>query len=290
MFETNLLEGKRFLVTGGGTGLGKSMTRRFLELGAEVAIVGRRKSVLDETAEELTKETGGKVKTYELDIRMADQIEKVVDQIWTAGPLDGLVNNAAGNFISRTEDLSPRGFDAVANIVLHGTFYVTNAVGKRWIAGGHKGTVLSIVATWVWTGSPFVTPSSMSKAGVAAMTKGLAVEWGPKGIRLNAIAPGPFRVENSVTRGSWSMAGGTLATDKIPMRRNGDRAELANLAVFLLSDQCAYINGQVIALDGGQWLNNPGTFARYSNLNDDDWKQLRTQSWKNSGERTMPSV
>jgi len=290
MFEANLLEGKRIFVTGGGTGLGKSMARRFLELGAEVAIAGRRKAVLDEAAEELIKDTGGKVKAYELDIRVPDQIEAVVEQLWRDGPLDGLVNNAAGNFISRTEDLSPRGFDAVANIVLHGTFYVTNAIGKRWIASGHEGTVLSILATWVWTGSPFVTPSSMSKAGIAAMTKGLAVEWGPKGIRLNAIAPGPFRVENSVVRGSWSMAGGTLATDKIPMRRNGDRTELADLAVFLLSDKCAYINGAVIAIDGGQWLNNPGTYARYSNLTDGDWKQLRTQSLRLSRERTTPTA
>ncbi|SDI18062.1 MULTISPECIES: SDR family oxidoreductase [Bradyrhizobium] len=290
MFEANLLEGKRILVTGGGTGLGKSMARRVLELGAEVAIAGRRKAVLDEAAEELIKDTGGKVKAYELDIRVPDQIEAVVEQLWRDGPLDGLVNNAAGNFISRTEDLSPRGFDAVANIVLHGTFYVTNAIGKRWIASGHEGTVLSILATWVWTGSPFVTPSSMSKAGIAAMTKGLAVEWGPRGIRLNAIAPGPFRVENSVARGSWSMAGGTLATDKIPMRRNGDRTELADLAVFLLSDRCAYINGAVIAIDGGQWLNNPGTYARYSNLNDEDWKRLRTQSLQPSRERTTPTA
>jgi NAD(P)-dependent dehydrogenase (short-subunit alcohol dehydrogenase family) len=278
MFQADLLAGDRILVTGGGTGLGKSMARRFLELGAEVAICGRRKSVLDETAAELMAETGGKVTTWELDIRNAEAVDNVVAQIWDDGPLTGLVNNAAGNFVSRSEDLSPRGFDAVANIVLHGTFYVTNSVGKRWIAEGRKGSVLSIVATWVWTGSPFTTPSSMSKAGVAAMTKGLAQEWGPKGIRLNAIAPGPFPVEGSVARGSWGTAGGTLATDRIPMRRNGRHSEFAELAVFLISNECAYVTGEVIAIDGGQWLNGAGTFSRYANLNDQDWDLLSRQS------------
>lgn len=285
MFQKDLFQGKRILVTGGGTGLGKSMTRRFLELGAEVSIVGRRKEVLDETAEELMKETGGTVKTYGLDIRSADAIEEVIGEIWSNGPLDALVNNAAGNFVSRTEDLSPRGFDAVANIVFHGTFYMTNAVAKRWIAEERRGSILSIVATWVWTGSPFVTPSSMSKAGVAAMTKGLAVEWGPKGIRLNAIAPGPFPVEGSVARGGWGTAGGTLATDRIPARRNGQHAELANLATFLLSDGADYVTGEVIAIDGGQWLNGAGTFARYANLTDEDWRLIRNQSWKGADKK-----
>jgi NAD(P)-dependent dehydrogenase (short-subunit alcohol dehydrogenase family) len=278
MFQADLLSGARILVTGGGTGLGKSMTQRFLELGAEVAICGRRKSVLDETAAELMAQTGGKVTTWELDIRNAEAVDNVVAQIWADGPLTGLVNNAAGNFVSRSEDLSPRGFDAVANIVLHGTFYVTSSVGKRWIAEGLPGSILSIVATWVWTGSPFTAPSSMSKAGVAAMTKGLAQEWGPKGIRLNAIAPGPFPVEGSVARGSWGTAGGTLATDRIPLRRNGKRPELAELAVFLMSDACAYLTGEVIAIDGGQWLNGAGTMSRFSNLNDQDWDQLSRQA------------
>jgi NAD(P)-dependent dehydrogenase (short-subunit alcohol dehydrogenase family) len=284
MFQKDLFKGKRILVTGGGTGLGKSMTRRFLELGAEVAIVGRRKSVLDDTAAELSNETGGKVTTFELDIRAPESVEGVIEQVWADGPLDGLVNNAAGNFVSRSEDLSPRGFDAIANTVLHGTFYMTNAVGKRWIDEGRSGSVLSIVATWVWTGSPFVTPSSMSKAGVAAMTKGLAVEWGPRGIRLNAIAPGPFPVEGSVARGSWGTAGGTLASDRIPLRRNGQHRELANLAVFLLSDECSYVTGEVMAIDGGQWLNGAGTFTRYANLTDEDWRLLRRQSWKGTAE------
>ena len=277
MFQKDLFKGKRILVTGGGTGLGKSMSQRFLELGAEVAIAGRRKSVLDETAAELVKLTGGRVTTHAVDIRVAEAVEDMVGEIWQGGPLDALVNNAAGNFISRTEDLSPRAFDAIANIVLHGTFYTTNAVGKRWIAGGHKGSVLSILTTWVWTGSPYVTPSAMSKAGVAAMTKGLAVEWGPKGIRLNAVAPGPFPTEGAWARLSPGTAGKDRSLDSIPMRRNGEHSELANLAVFLLADECAYINGEVIAIDGGQWLNGAGTFARLSNLTDEDWKQIREQ-------------
>ncbi|HYM31208.1 MAG TPA: SDR family oxidoreductase, partial [Candidatus Cybelea sp.] len=245
MFQKDLLKGKRILVSGGGTGLGKSMTQRFLELGAEVAICGRRKGVLDETAQELMKQTGGKVTTHAVDIRVAEAVEEMVSEIWQGGPLDALVNNAAGNFISRTEDLSPRAFDAIANIVLHGTFYMTNACGKRWIAGQHKGSVLSVLTTWVRTGSPYVTPSAMSKAGVAAMTKGLAVEWGPKGIRLNAVAPGPFPTEGAWARLSPTPELAKRSNDSIPMRRVGDHKELANLAVFLLADECAYINGEI---------------------------------------------
>ena len=275
MFRDNLLAGKRILVTGGGSGLGKSMTRRFLELGAEVAICGRRQSVLDETAAELMQATGGRVTTHVLDIRIAAAVEAMIEEIWQERPLDALVNNAAGNFISRTEDLSARAFDAIANIVLHGTFYVTNACGKRWIAQGHKGSVISILTTWVHTGSPYVTPSAMSKAGVAAMTRGLAVEWGPKGIRLNAIAPGPFPTEGAWARLSATpnSAGGTI--DSIPMRRVGEHSELANLAVFLLADECAYINGEIIAIDGGQWLNGAGTFGRLADLKDEDWVAIR---------------
>jgi NAD(P)-dependent dehydrogenase (short-subunit alcohol dehydrogenase family) len=198
MFRDGVLKGKRILVTGGGTGLGREMTAKYLELGADLTICGRRKSVLDKTAGELMAKHGGSVKTFVVDIRDAQGVDAMVQAIWDdGGPLTGLVNNAAGNFISRTEDLSPRGFDAIANIVFHGTFYVTHAVGKRWIAGGHKGSVVSIVVTWVWTGSPFVVPSAMSKAGVHVMTQSLAVEWGRYGIRLNAIAPGIFPTEGA---------------------------------------------------------------------------------------------
>ncbi|HZQ00457.1 MAG TPA: SDR family NAD(P)-dependent oxidoreductase, partial [Reyranella sp.] len=178
MFRTDLFKGKRFLVTGGGTGLGRIMTEKFVELGADCVICGRRGGVLDETAKQLmAKYPGRRVDTHTVDIRVATAVEEMVGQIWATGPLDGLVNNAAGNFISQTKDLSPRAFDAIANIVLHGSFYVTNACGKRWIADKRPASVLSILTTWVWTGSPFVVPSAMSKAGVAVMTQSLAVEW-----------------------------------------------------------------------------------------------------------------
>src|SRR3989475_12650309 len=200
MFTDGLFRGKRILVTGGGTGLGKGMAERFLELGAELIICGRRKSVCEETAAELMGKHGGKVEAYGIDIRDAAAVDAMVEDIFARGPLTDLVNNAAGNFISRTEDLSPRGFDAIANIVMHGTVYVTHAAGRRWIAGGHTGSVISIVVTWVWTGSPFVVPSAMSKAGVHVMTQSLAVEWGRYGVRLNAIAPGTFPTEGAGSR------------------------------------------------------------------------------------------
>ena len=201
MFSPDLFAGKRILVTGGGTVLGRAMGERFLELGAEVIICGRRGTILEQSAEAMMAAHGGTVIPHTVDIRDAEAVEAMADEIWEHGPLHGLVNNAAGNFIARTKDLSANGFDAIANTVLHGTFYVTNACGKRWIAGGDPGSVISIVATWVWTGSPFVIPSAMSKAGIAAMTKSLAVEWGPHGIRINAIAPGPFPTE-----GAWATA------------------------------------------------------------------------------------
>ena len=193
MFRPDLLSGKRILVTGGGSGLGRDIASKYAALGADVYICGRRAAVLGETAAQLMAEHGRQVKYRALDIRDGDEVDALVEWIWEdGGPLDGLVNNAAGNFVSRTQDLSRRGFDAIADIVLHGTFYVTHAVGRRWIAEGRRGSIVSIVVTWVRTGAPFVVPSAMSKAGIDAMTKSLAVEWGPHGIRLNAIAPGIF--------------------------------------------------------------------------------------------------
>src|SRR3984885_8531519 len=200
MFKDGLLRGRRILVTGGGTGLGKGMAERFLALGADIFICGRRQSVCEATAAELTGKHGGKVSVYGVDIRDAAAVDAMVADIFASGPLTDLINNAAGNFISRTEDLSARGFDAVANIVMHGTFYVTHAVGRRWIAGGHRGNVVSIVVTWIRNGGPFVVPSAMSKAAVDAMTKSLASEWGPYGIRLNAIAPGEIPTEGMSKR------------------------------------------------------------------------------------------
>ena len=275
MFRNDLFQGKRILVTGGGTGLGRAMAGRFLELGAEVAICGRRKGVLDEAADEMMAASGGKVATFRCDIREPEAVERMVAEIWQSGPLDALVNNAAGNFASRTEELSPRAFDAIANIVLHGTFYVTTACGRRWLAEGRPASVLSMVVTWVWTGSAYTVPSAMAKSGVAAMTKSLAVEWGPRGIRCNAIAPGPFPTE-----GAWErlMPRDDLARDYesgIPLGRVGRRDELANLAAFLLSDECGFITGEVIAIDGGQWLNSAGTFANLSRLSDEDWREIR---------------
>jgi NAD(P)-dependent dehydrogenase (short-subunit alcohol dehydrogenase family) len=251
------MRGQRILVTGGGTGLGRDMAARFLELGAEVYICGRRGAVAEAAARELTDHHGGSVKARAVDIRDAGAVDEMVQWIWDdGGPLTGLVNNAAGNFISRTEDLSSRGFDAIANIVLHGTFYVTHAVGKRWIAGGVKGSVVSIVVTWVWTGSPFVVPSAMAKAGVHAMTKSLAVEWGRYGIRLNAIAPGQFPTDGMLKR--LDPEGARLDGDAAnPMGRHGRTHELQNLATFLLADGCEWLTGQTIALEKSFSLTNP---------------------------------
>src|ERR1044072_4840891 len=226
MFKPDLLKGKRILVTGGGTGLGREIAARYLALGAELWLAGRRGAVLENPAKDLASQYGGIVKTRPVDIRDATAVDAMVQRIWEeSGPLTGLVNNAAGNFISPTKDLSPNGFNAIANIVFHGTFYVTHAVGKRWIAGGQKGSVLSILVTWVHTGSPYVVPSAMSKAGLHVMTKSLAVEWGRFGIRLNAIAPGPFPTEGAEKR--LRPGGGFGKSSELnPMRRVGRMAEV----------------------------------------------------------------
>ena len=228
MFSEGLFAGKKILVTGGGTGLGKAMAERLLGLGAEIAICGRRKSVCDETAAALMKAHAGVVKSYGVDIRDAAAVDAMVADIFRDGPLTSLVNNAAGNFIARTEDLSPRGFDAIANIVMHGTFYVTQAVGKRWIAGRHRGSVVSITVTWARNGGPFVVPSAMSKAAIQAMTMSLAVEWGRYGIRLNAIAPGEIPTEGMSKR-LMPGADAGLGTESVnPLGRVGRMEELQN--------------------------------------------------------------
>ncbi|MGN1287632.1 MAG: SDR family oxidoreductase, partial [Bradyrhizobium sp.] len=244
MFSDQLLAGRRILVTGGGTGLGKAMASRFLQLGAEVHICGRRKSVCDETATELMAEHGGRVVSHGVDIRNAMAVDEMIDAIWTtSGPLTDLINNAAGNFISRSEELSARGFDAVANIVMHGTFYVTHAVGRRWIAGGHRGNVISITTTWVRNGSPYVVPSAMSKSAIHAMTMSLAVEWGRHGIRLNTIAPGEIPTEGMSKRIKPGDEAGARTKAMNPMGRVGTMEELQNVAVFLISGGCDWING-----------------------------------------------
>ncbi|HZQ72061.1 MAG TPA: SDR family oxidoreductase [Burkholderiales bacterium] len=277
MFQESLLKGKRILVTGGGTGLGREIAARYLQLGAEIWIAGRRAAVLESTAKELISQNGGVVHTHAVDIRDAAAVDAMVQRIWDeSGPLSGLVNNAAGNFISPTKDLTPNGFNAIANIVFHGTFYVTHAVGKRWIEGKHKGTVLSILVTWVHTGSPYVVPSAMSKAGLHVMTKSLAVEWGRFGIRLNAIAPGPFPTEGATRR---LRPGGDFSSsqDLNPMRRVGRMEELQNLATFLMADGCEWLTGETIAIDGGGYLasGSGAYFTELDKLSDEDWARMR---------------
>jgi NAD(P)-dependent dehydrogenase (short-subunit alcohol dehydrogenase family) len=278
MFRDGLLKNKRILVTGGGTGLGEVMAEAYAGLGATVYICGRRANVLDETAKKIADATGAKVKGIACDIRVAEAVDDMIAQIWAdGGALTGLVNNAAGNFISRTKDLSPRGFNAIADIVFRGSFYVTLACGKRWIEDGTHASVISILTTWIWNGGPFTVPSAMSKAGLNIMTKSLATEWGPNGIRLNAIAPGPFPTKGAWERLNPQAAGRGESSNAIPMGRVGEMSELANLAVFLMSDGCDYLTGQTIAIDGAMHLSSGGNFAALSKLSDGDWDNIRNQ-------------
>jgi len=275
MFKDNLLKNKRILITGGGTGLGKEMASHFAMHGAELYICGRRENVLSETANEISETYSTKVNYQTLDIRASKDVDDYIESIFEISPLDGLVNNAAGNFISPTKDLSHKGFDAIANIVFHGTFYMTHSVGKRWIELGHKGSIVNILTTWIWTGSPYVVPSAMSKSGIHAMTQSLAAEWGKYGIKINGIAPGPFP-----TKGAWERLNpgnnnddGMMST--VPMGRVGEMIELQNLATFLMADGCEYLTGQTIGLDGAQYLTGGGTFSQLDKLSDEDWENMR---------------
>lgn len=271
MYRPGLLTGQRILVTGGGTGLGRVMTEACLLLGAEMVICGRRQGVLDDTAAALMQAHGGRVTPIVCDIRQPEAVVDMVERIWSGpGPLTALVNNAAGNFVSRTEDLSVRGFDAVTNIVFRGSFLVTLECGKRWLAEGRAASVLSILTTWVWNGSPFTVPSAMAKAGLHAMTQSLAVEWGPRGIRFNAIAPGLFPTEGMSARLDPNGTGFDM-TARNPMGRPGRMPELANLAVYLLSPQAAYVNGQTIAIDGAEYQATGGNFSHLAAWTADDW-------------------
>ena len=274
MFRNNLLHSKRILITGGGTGLGKAMAQRFLELGATVYICGRREEVLQQTASELSPH--GPIHALSCDVRNLDAVEKMIETIWLDAPLDVLVNNAAGNFISRTEDLSPRAWDAVIGIVLMGTLHATMACGKRWLAANHKATVLSISATYAPVGSAYVVPSAVSKAGVEALTRSLAVEWGNRNIRMNAIAPGPIPTQGAFSRVLPRPDLEALALDRNPMHRFGTTEELANLAAFLISDGSSYINGEVIRMDGGEFLQGAGEFTALGRaLTNEDWQSLK---------------
>lgn len=293
MYRPGLMDGERILITGGGTGLGKVMAEACLMLGATVYICGRRGAVLEDTARELVAAHGGKVVGIPCDIRVPEAIKDMIDTIWAdGGALTGLVNNAAGNFISRTEDLSPRGFDAIANIVFRGSFFVTLECGKRWIAEGKKASVISILTTWVWNGGPFTVPSAMSKAALNVMTQSLAVEWGPKGIRFNAIAPGPFPTEGMSARlnpGQQQSAYEDMRGN--PMGRVGEMAELANLAVYLLARGSEYVNGQTIAIDGGQYNASGGNFSRLSDWGDEQWQavkdMIKSTNDKDRAQRTV---
>ena len=275
MFQSDLLQDRRILITGGGSGLGKSMGRRVLELGARLVICGRRANVLEETRAEFDTAFPGRTRAIPCDLRDAAQVDALVAAIWEEGPLGALVNNAAGNFLARSETLSPRALDAVLAIVMHGTAYVTLACGRRWLAENHPGNVLSIVATYAETGSPYVVPSAMAKAGVLAMTRSLAVEWGGRGIRLNAIAPGPFPTEGAWSRLVPNEAMNRAWMNKIPLGRVGEHRELADLAAFLLADGSAYINGEVVVIDGGEWLKGAGQFSLMEALGEDDWAAMK---------------
>jgi len=279
MLRDDALKGKTIVVTGGGSGLGKAMTKYFLELGANVAITSRDLEKLTKTATELTTATGGKCLPVQCDVRHYDEVTHMLKTVVESfGTVDVLLNNAAGNFISPTERLSANAFDTIIDIVLKGSKNCTLAFGKHWIDTKQKSsTVLNIVTTYAWTGSAYVVPSATAKAGVLAMTRSLAVEWAKYGIRTNAIAPGPFP-----TKGAWDrLLPGDLAekfdmAKKVPLQRVGDHQELANLAAYLVSDFSAYVNGEVIVIDGGEWLKGAGQFNLLEAIPEELWDQLET--------------
>ncbi len=282
MLMPDSLKGQTIIITGGGTGLGKSMGSYMLELGANLVITSRKKEVLEKTAHELEAQTGGKVIPVACDIRKYDEIENLIKTTeGHFGQIHGVLNNAAGNFISPTERLSHRAFDIIVDIVLKGTYYITLAIGKNWIGKKQPGTFLNIVTTYAWTGSGYVVPSACSKAGVLALTRSLSVEWAKYKIRSNAIAPGPFPTE-----GAWSrLLPGDLAkkfdpAERIPLKRVGEHQELANLAAYLMSDYSSYINGEVITIDGGEWLRNGGEFSHLEMISEEMWNTIEKNRGK----------
>jgi NAD(P)-dependent dehydrogenase (short-subunit alcohol dehydrogenase family) len=281
IFDPMVLDGKRILITGGGTGLGRGVAARMVAHGAQVHLWGRRETVLADAAAEISAGRPGTVHYQTVNVRDFDLVAAAVDEIWDRhGPLTGVLNNAAANFIAPTVSLSPRAFEAVTSTVMTGSFNTTLAVGRRWIAEGLPGSVLSNLTTWVWSGSAFVVPSAMAKAAVHAMTMSLAVEWGRYGIRLNALAPGPIPTDYA-----WEMLNptdkssiGATQPDQIPLGRPGTIEELANLTIFAFSDACDYLTGETIAMDGAQRLAGPNTFAGLSGMSDEDWAQARERS------------
>ncbi|MDN5200931.1 SDR family oxidoreductase [Fulvivirgaceae bacterium BMA10] len=273
MLKDDALKNKTIIITGGGTGLGRAMGKYFLELGANLVIASRKIQVLEKTAKELSDETGGKVLPLACDVRNFEEVEQVIHKSEEEfGAINGLVNNAAGNFISPTERLSHRAFDTIVDIVLKGTYYYTMALGKHWINKKQAGTMLNIVTTYAWTGSGYVVPSACSKAGVLALTRSLAVEWAKYNIRMNAIAPGPFPTE-----GAWSrLLPGDLKDKfdparRVPLKRVGEHQELANLAAYLISDFSAYVNGEVVTIDGGEWIKGAGEFNNLERVTPEMW-------------------
>jgi NAD(P)-dependent dehydrogenase (short-subunit alcohol dehydrogenase family) len=286
MLRDDALKGKTIVVTGGGTGLGKAMGTYFLKLGANLVITSRKLEVLQKTADEMAAETGGQVLAVQCDVRDSEQVENVlVKTLEKFGRVDGLLNNAAGNFISPTERLSANAFSSIIDIVLKGTVNCTLAFGKHWIKEKQPATVLNIVTTYAFTGSAYVVPSACAKGGVLALTRSLAVEWGKYGIRTNAIAPGPFP-----TKGAWDrLLPGDLAEkfdfkNRVPLKRVGDNQELANLAAFLISDFSSYINGEIITIDGGEWLQGAGQMNGLEAIPTEMWDMLEqmTRSAKGS--------
>ncbi|NKQ58897.1 SDR family oxidoreductase [Amycolatopsis sp. K13G38] len=279
VFAPDLLAGKRILITGGGTGLGRGVARHLADHGAQVHLWGRREAVLAEAAAEAGKP--GAVHFQTVDVRKAELVDAAMAEIWAQhGPLTGVLNNAAANFIAPTASISSRAFEAISSTVMNGSFNTTHAAGRRWIEQGLPGTVLSTLTTWVWSGSAFVVPSAMAKAAVHAMTMSLAVEWARYGIRLNALAPGPIPTDYA-----WEMLNpteksgvGATQADQVPMGRMGTVEELANLTIFLFSDACDYLTGETIAMDGGQRLAGPGTFAGLTSLSDQDWQEIKERS------------
>src|SRR6201998_3342128 len=281
MFTNDLLKSKRILITGGGTGIGRAMADRFLQLGATVYICGRRLEVVQQTARELAASTGGSIEGFACDVRYSDDVEPLIEKLWAQGPLDILVNNAAGNFLARTEELSEHAFDAVIGIVMRGTISMALACGRRWLKDEHKGVVLSIATTYADTGSAFVVPSAVAKAGVVALMRSLAVEWGDRGIRTVAIAPGAIRTEGAFSRLLPTPELEKALLDNNPLHRFGTLEEIANLGAFLISDQAGYINGEMVYMDGGEMLAGSSTFSLLGRkVPDAAWKLMKPKKTK----------